>query len=71
MCELLGMSSNLPATLSLSLRKLAAHGGLSGPHKDGWGVGYYEGEDVRLIQGSVVVGGGIVRLPHSVDTRRA
>jgi predicted glutamine amidotransferase len=52
MCELLGMSSNLPATLSLSLRKLAAHGGFSGPHTDGWGIGYYEGEDVRLIKGT-------------------
>ncbi len=52
MCELLGMSSNLPATLSLSLMKLAEHGALSGPHKDGWGVGYYEGGDVRLIKGT-------------------
>jgi len=49
-CELLGMSSNVPATLSLSLMKLAEHGGLSGPHKDGWGVAYYEGPDVRVIK---------------------
>lgn len=45
------MSSNLPATLSLSLTELAEHGGHSGPHKDGWGVGYYEGADVRLVKG--------------------
>lgn len=50
MCELLGMSSNRLATLNLSLTKLAAHGGLTGSHKDGWGVGYYEGFDVRLIK---------------------
>jgi predicted glutamine amidotransferase len=50
MCELLGMSSNIPATLSLSLMKLAEHGGLSGPHKDGWGVAYYDGPDVRVIK---------------------
>lgn len=50
MCELLGMSSNIPATLRLSLMKLAEHGGLTGPHKDGWGVGFYEGRDVRLIK---------------------
>ena len=50
MCELLRMSSNIPATLSLSLMKLAEHGGLSGPHKDGWGVAYYEGPDVRVIK---------------------
>ena len=50
MCELLGMSSNLPATVNLSLMKLAEHGGFSGPHRDGWGVAYYEGPDVRLIK---------------------
>lgn len=50
MCELLGMSSNRVATLSLSLMKLAEHGGHTGPHKDGWGVAYYEGADVRLIK---------------------
>jgi predicted glutamine amidotransferase len=50
MCELLGLSSDIPATVNLSLAKLAEHGGLSGPHRDGWGVAYYEGEDVRLIK---------------------
>lgn len=50
MCELLGMSSDVPATLNLSLMKLAEHGGLSGPHRDGWGVAYYEGPDVRLVK---------------------
>ena len=50
MCELLGMSSDVPATLNLSLMKLAEHGGFSGPHRDGWGVAYYEGSDVRLIK---------------------
>ena len=50
MCELLGLSSNLPATITLSLMKLAEHGGFTGPHRDGWGVGYYEGADVRLLK---------------------
>lgn len=50
MCELLGMSSSNRATVSLSLMKLAEHGGFSGTHRDGWGVGYYEGLDVRLIK---------------------
>lgn len=50
MCELLGMSSDRNATLNLSLLKLAEHGGFSGPHKDGWGVAYYEGADIRLIK---------------------
>lgn len=50
MCELLGMSSNRVTTVDLSLMTLAEHGGFSGPHRDGWGVGYYEDADVRLIK---------------------
>lgn len=50
MCELLGLSSNVPTTLSLSLRKLAEHGGPPASIADGWGVAYYEGRDVRLIK---------------------
>jgi glutamine amidotransferase len=44
------MSSNREATINLSLMQLAEHGGLTAPHKDGWGVAYYEGADVRLIK---------------------
>lgn len=44
------MSSNLSATLSLSLTKLAEHGGPPTSIRDGWGVAYYEGADVRLIK---------------------
>lgn len=51
MCELLGMSSNQPATTRLSLTKLAAHSAPPTSIKDGWGVGYYEGNDVRLVKG--------------------
>lgn len=50
MCELFGLSSNRAVTLTLSLQVLARHGGLEGPHKDGWGVAYYEQNDVRLIK---------------------
>lgn len=50
MCELFGMSSNRPATVNFSLMRFAEHGGFSGPHRDGWGVAYYEGADVRLIK---------------------
>ena len=55
MCELLGLSSNVPATVSLSLPTLAEHGAASGTYNDGWGVGYYEGLDVRLIKESTAV----------------
>ena len=48
MCELFAMSSRLPATVQRSFAELARHGGEAGPHKDGWGLAYYEGQAVRL-----------------------
>jgi glutamine amidotransferase len=50
MCELLGLSSSLPARLTLSLARLAKHGGPPTSNRDGWGVGWYEGGDIRLIK---------------------
>lgn len=44
------MSSNLPATITYSLEEFSRHGGLTGPHKDGWGIAYYVQGDVRLIK---------------------
>lgn len=48
MCELFAMSSRLPANVQRSFAELARHGGEVGPHKDGWGVAYYEGSRVLL-----------------------
>ena len=50
MCELFGLSSSAPTSVNLSLSRLAAHGGLTGPHRDGWGAAFYEDRDVRLIK---------------------
>jgi predicted glutamine amidotransferase len=50
MCELLGKSSSSPATVNLSLAEFAQHGGRTGPHKDGWGIAYYDGGDIRLVK---------------------
>jgi glutamine amidotransferase len=50
MCELLAMSSGVPATVNLALNVFARHGGGDGPDKDGWGIAYYEDGDVRLIK---------------------
>lgn len=50
MCELFALSSRQPATVNLSLEALAKHGGLSGPYKDGWGIGFYEDQDVQVIR---------------------
>lgn len=70
MCELFGMSSNHLATTNLSLTKLAEHGGGSGPHKDGFGVGYYEGPDVRLIkEAEAAVGSDWIRFLETHELR--
>ena len=50
MCELFAMSSRYPASVSTSLEEFARHGGLTGPHKDGWGVAMYEGLDVQVVR---------------------
>ncbi len=46
MCELLGMSANTPTDLCFSFTGLTQRGGNTGPHKDGWGVAFYEGKGV-------------------------
>lgn len=52
MCELLGLSSLHPTELSLSLSELARHGGDTGHHADGWGLGWVEGRAVELLRGT-------------------
>jgi len=53
MCELFAMSARYPAAVNFSLEEFARHGGLSGPHKDGWGIAFYEGRDARIIRESI------------------
>jgi len=50
MCELFAMSSRMPATLGFSLERLARRGGAEGPHRDGWGIAFYEGPDCLLLR---------------------
>jgi len=42
MCELLGMSANVPTDVCFSFSGLIRRGGVTGPHKDGWGITFYE-----------------------------
>lgn len=44
------MPSRHPTTVELSLKEFSRHGGLSGPHKDGWGIARYEDRDVCLVK---------------------
>jgi glutamine amidotransferase len=47
MCELLGMSANVPTDICFSFTGLMQRGGKKGPHKDGWGIAFYEGNAFR------------------------
>jgi glutamine amidotransferase len=44
------MSARFPTTLRLSFQELAQHGGGTGPHRDGWGIGFYQEGDALLIR---------------------
>ncbi len=46
------MSSRYPTNVGFSLETLARRGGHDGPHKDGWGVAYFEDHDVFLLRES-------------------
>ena len=47
MCELLGMSANVPTDICFSFAGLMKRGGQTGPHRDGWGIAFYEGKAFR------------------------
>lgn len=49
MCELLGMSANVPTDICFSFTGLMQRGGGTGPHKDGWGIAFYEGKGLRTF----------------------
>lgn len=61
MCQLLGMNSHLPASLTLSFTGFAQRGGLTDQHGDGWGIGFFETQERTPGRG----------LRHFVDTHRA
>jgi len=50
MCELLGMSANVPTDICFSFTGLMLRGGKTGPHKDGWGITFYEGRGFRTFK---------------------
>lgn len=49
MCELLGMSANVPTDICFSFAGLMQRGGRTGPHRDGWGIAFYEGRGCRTF----------------------
>jgi glutamine amidotransferase len=50
MCELFGMSTQLPTVATITLERFAARGGLAGHTIDGWGLALYDGLDLRLYR---------------------
>ena len=50
MCELFALFSRIPTTVGFTLERLARRGGIEGPHRDGWGVAFYDGTDVFLLR---------------------
>lgn len=50
MCELFGLSSRTPTTVTLSLETFARRGGRTGPHSDGWGIAYHDGRDALIVR---------------------
>ena len=49
MCELLGMSANVPTDIRFSFSGLMQRGGRTGPHQDGWGIAFYEDKGCRTF----------------------
>jgi glutamine amidotransferase len=52
MCELFGMSSNTPSSVTFSLTGFSARGGRTGEHTDGWGAAFYEGKAWQIYTDS-------------------
>lgn len=50
MCELFAMSASAPTDVNHSLALLKPRGGEIGPHADGWGVAFYEGNAARIFK---------------------
>jgi glutamine amidotransferase len=50
MCELFGVSAKYATDVQHTLTTFAEHGGLTGPHKDGWGIAYFQGNEAWLVK---------------------
>ena len=49
MCELLGMSANVPTDIRFSFSGFALRGGAVRPNADGWGIDFYDGPAARTF----------------------
>jgi glutamine amidotransferase len=51
MCQLLGMNSHLPASLTLSFTGFSQRGGCTDHHADGWGIAFFESDSATPGKG--------------------
>ncbi len=49
MCELYALNANVPVAATFSFRGLAARGGLTGDHVDGFGMAFHDGVGCRVF----------------------
>ncbi len=49
MCQLLGMSCNVPTDICFSFSGFAERGGATDVHADGWGIAFFEGRGCRTF----------------------
>lgn len=49
MCQLLGMNCNTPTDIIFSFEGFSKRGGLTDHHTDGFGIGFFEGQGLRLF----------------------
>lgn len=49
MCQLLGMNCNVPTDICFSFQGFSERGGITDTHKDGWGIGFFEGAGARIF----------------------
>lgn len=50
MCELLGMTANVPTDICFSFTGLIQRSGVTHQHRDGWGITFYEGRGTRTFK---------------------
>ena len=50
MCELLGMTANVPTDICFSFTGLIQRSGVTDQHRDGWGITFYEGKGTRTFK---------------------
>lgn len=49
MCQLLGMNCNVPTDICFSFSGFRKRGGETDIHRDGWGIGFFEGKGSRVF----------------------